>query len=67
MERYSFLRQLADSWMLLALTLIFLGAILFALRPGARRMHRDAAESIFRNETKPAPEPVADAARKEVD
>ena len=31
-----------------------LGAILFALRPGARRMHRDAAESIFRNETSPA-------------
>ena len=36
-------------------------------RPGSRRLHRDAAESIFRNETKPAPEPVADAARKEVD
>ena len=67
MERYSFLRQLADSWMLLALTLIFLGVVLFVFRPGARRAQQDAAESIFRNETKPAPEPVADAARKEVD
>ena len=47
MERYSFLRQLADSWMLLALTLIFLGVVLFAFRPGSRRVQRDAAESIF--------------------
>ena len=31
MERYSFLRHLADSWVLLVLTLIFLGVILFAL------------------------------------
>ena len=54
MDRYSILRELADSWVLLSLVLFFLGAILFALRPGARRMHRDAAESIFRKETSPA-------------
>lgn len=67
MERYSFLRQLADSWMLLALTLIFLGVVLFVFRPGARRAQQDAAESIFRNETKPAPEAPAHADRKEVE
>lgn len=54
METYSFLRTLADSWVLLALTLIFLGVIVFVFRPGARRAQKDAAESIFRNETRPA-------------
>ncbi|WP_265499195.1 cbb3-type cytochrome c oxidase subunit 3 [Paracoccus beibuensis] len=54
METYSFLRTLADSWVLLALTLIFLCVIGFVFRPGARRAQKDAAESIFRNETRPA-------------
>ena len=54
MDRYSFLRQLADSWVLLALTLVFIGVVLFVWRPGSRRLHRDAAESIFRNENRPA-------------
>lgn len=54
METYTFLRELADSWVLLSLLLFFVGAGLFAFRPGSRRLHRDAAESIFRNETSPA-------------
>lgn len=56
MDRYSFLRELADSWILLTLVLFFLGTIVFAWRPGSRPMHRDAAESIFRNEKSPARE-----------
>ena len=70
MDRYSFLRQLADSWVLLALTLVFIGVVLFVWRPGSRRLHRDAAESIFRNEKRPAPDPSdpeARADRKEVE
>lgn len=67
MDRYTFLRQLADSWVLLVLTLVFVGVILFAWRPGARRLQKDAAESIFRNETKPAPEDREAEDRKEVD
>jgi cytochrome c oxidase cbb3-type subunit 4 len=54
METYSFLRQLADSWVLLLLTLFFVGVVLFVFRPGARRAQKDAAESIFRHETRPA-------------
>ena len=54
METYSFLRSLADSWALLLLVLFFLGVILFVFRPGSRKAHRDAAESIFRNENRPA-------------
>ena len=67
MDRYSFLRQLADSWVLLVLTLVFLGVVVFAFRPGARRVQRDAAESIFRNETKPAPAPMPAPGEKEVE
>lgn len=67
MDRYTFLRQLADSWVLLVLTLVFIGVILFVWRPGARRLQKDAAESIFRNETKPAPEDREAEDRKEVD
>ena len=54
METYSFLRGLADSWALLVLVLFFVGVILFVFRPGSRRKHKDAAESIFRNEKRPA-------------
>ena len=67
MDRYSFLRQLADSWVLLALTLVFIGVVLFVWRPGSRRLHRDAAESIFRNETKPAADPSVPEARAKAD
>lgn len=66
MDTYSFLRQLADSWVLVALTLFFIGAVLWALRPGARRVQQDAAESIFRNERKPAPGEPFPAGHKEV-
>nr|AAC44518.1 CcoQ [Paracoccus denitrificans PD1222] len=34
MDRYSFLRELADSWVLLLLVVFFLGTIVFAFRPG---------------------------------
>lgn len=54
METYTFLRAMADSWALLVLVLIFLGVIAFVFRPGSRRAQKDAAESIFRNESRPA-------------
>ncbi len=59
METYSLLRQFADSWMLLALVLFFLGVIFWAFRPGSRAAHNDAANSIFRNEKRPARDPHA--------
>ena len=54
METYSLLREFADSWMLLFLTLVFTGVIFWAFRPGSRRTHDDIAASIFRNDEKPA-------------
>ena len=56
MELYTLLRHFADSWMLLAMTLFFVAAVLWVFRPGASRSQREAAESIFRNDRKPASE-----------
>ena len=36
METYTALRHFADSWGLLGMTLFFIGAIIFAFRPGSR-------------------------------
>lgn len=52
MSRYELLRHFADSWALLGMCLLFLGLVGWALRPGARRHHDDAARMIF------GPEPV---------
>ncbi|QFS83196.1 Cbb3-type cytochrome oxidase component FixQ [Roseivivax sp. THAF40] len=53
METYTFLRQLADSWVLLALFSVFLGVIGWAFRPGSRPLHDDAARTVFRNDAAP--------------
>ena len=47
---YDTLRHFADSWGLLAMTIMFLGLIGWALRPGVRDRHNDAANSIFRDD-----------------
>ncbi len=57
MERYTFLRHLADSWVLLVLVLFFVGLIAWVFRPGARKVHDEIANSIFRNEDKPKDDP----------
>ncbi len=53
METYSSLREFADSWMLLALTLFFIGVVVWAFRPGSREIHRDTASIPFRNDDPP--------------
>jgi cytochrome c oxidase cbb3-type subunit 4 len=53
METYTLLRQFADSWMLLFLTLFFLCVIFWAFRPGSRHLHDDTAQLPFRNEDAP--------------
>jgi len=53
MDFYSFLRELADSWALLALFVFFVGTWFWAFRPGSRPMHDDAADVVFRHETYP--------------
>ncbi len=53
METYSTLRAFADSWAIAVLFLFFLGMILWVFRPGSRKIHEEAANSIFRNEQTP--------------
>jgi cytochrome c oxidase cbb3-type subunit 4 len=54
METYTFLRQFADSWMLLALFTFFIAVVLWVMRPGSNKAHRDTADIPFRHEDKPA-------------
>ncbi len=63
MELYTLLRQFADSWMLLALFLFFVGVILWVFRPGSGATYADTASIPFRNEAAPAPA-AADAAKE---
>jgi cytochrome c oxidase cbb3-type subunit 4 len=44
MDTYTAMRQFADSWALLGMTLFFVGAVLFAFRPGSRQLAQDAAQ-----------------------
>lgn len=43
METYTALRQFADSWMLAAMTLFFIGVVIFTFRPGSRKQADEAA------------------------
>ena len=43
METYTAMRQFADSWALLGMTLFFIGVVLFVFRPGTRRLADEAA------------------------
>jgi len=54
MEQYTLLRQFADSWMLLALFVFFVGVIFWVFRPGASKQYSDDANIPFRHEDKPA-------------
>jgi cytochrome c oxidase cbb3-type subunit 4 len=58
METYSLLREFADSWMLLVLTIVFLLVVFWAWRPGSRALHDDAANSIFRHDRQPVQQPL---------
>ncbi len=53
---YHILREIADSWVLLAMFIFFIGCVIWAFRPGSRQVHRDTANIPFRHEDKPANE-----------
>jgi cytochrome c oxidase cbb3-type subunit 4 len=50
MEVYEQLRHFADSWGLLLMTLFFVAAIAWALRPGALQSYREQADIIFKHD-----------------
>lgn len=54
MNTSSFLREVADNWMLVAMFTLFVSAIIWAFRPGSRAVHKETANIPFRNEDYPA-------------
>lgn len=62
MDTYSFMRQFADSWGMLFLFGVFIFVVLWAFRPGSRKVHDDIANIPFRNDDKPAD--AADATKE---
>ncbi len=53
METYEKMRIFADSWGLLYMTLVFIGVVIYTLRPGSRPAHEHSAGIPFRNEDRP--------------
>lgn len=49
MDKYTILREFADSWGLLAMFLFFIGVVLFTFRPGSKSIHSDAANIPLRH------------------
>ncbi|OSP56742.1 cbb3-type cytochrome c oxidase subunit 3 [Pseudoruegeria sp. SK021] len=67
MDTYSLLRQFADSWMLLFMTVIFVGILIWVLT-GRKQSYRDTANIIFRHDDGPAetaPQPAVQDRDKE--
>ncbi|AML51319.1 MULTISPECIES: CcoQ/FixQ family Cbb3-type cytochrome c oxidase assembly chaperone [Falsihalocynthiibacter] len=60
---YTFLRQLADSWVLLLMFAFFLGVFLWVFRPGSKKIYKETANIPFEHEDHPAPD-VAPKASK---
>ncbi len=48
METYSFLREFADSWMLLAMFLFFIGVVIWVYLPSRAKSISEAASIPFR-------------------
>lgn len=50
MDTYSILREIADSWVLLAMFLFFIGVAVWAFLPSQAAAREDASQIPFRNE-----------------
>lgn len=62
---YHIFREIADSWVLLALFVFFIGTWFWAFRPGSKATHEDAANVVFRNEDAPATDTSASTGTKD--
>lgn len=50
MTSYDAMRHFADSWGLLAMTILFLAFVAWPFRKGARRSNEEAANMIFKED-----------------
>jgi cytochrome c oxidase cbb3-type subunit 4 len=55
MDTYSLLREIADSWMLLAMFIFLIGCYVWAFLPSQRKAREDASLIPFRNDTPAEP------------
>lgn len=53
MDTYSLLREIADSWVLLAMFILFIGVAIFAFLPSQKKAREDASMIPFRSEDAP--------------
>ena len=65
METYTLLRQIADSWVLLAMFIFFIGVAIWAFLPSQKKAREDARMIPFRHEDAPAEDTDASAHSKE--
>jgi len=47
---YEFLRQIADSWVLAGMSVVFLVLVAWPFRPGSKPRNHEAANLIFKDE-----------------
>lgn len=59
-DTYTVLQVIARSWGAMFMLIAFLGVILFTLRPGSRKIHRDTANIPFLYDDRPAGDDRAD-------
>jgi len=64
METYTFLREFADSWFLVALFAFFVGIWIFAFWPSLKSARDDAASIPMRDETAKCSEKCDNCAAK---
>ena len=65
MQEMTLLEEIWANRTLVWLFTAFLIAVLFAFRPGSRKVHRDSANIPFRHDDKPASDDSRDAYLKE--
>lgn len=54
MSTYDTMRHFADTWVLVAMVVVFVGIVAWVLRPGSRRRYREQADIPFRHDDRPA-------------
>ena len=65
MDTYSLLREIADSWVLLAMFIFFIGVAIWAFLPSQKNAREDARMIPFRHDDGPADDTDASAHSKE--
>lgn len=58
---YTFMREFADSWVLLLMFAFFVGVAIWVFRPGSKKTYKETANIPFKYEDFPAPDGASEA------